>query len=96
MKENNLAMERMNISEDINRKSTATRTIWKFSDLKHDSQSDGEVFIGYNEVMTSGSEDGSGLAEEPVDNNKTLKVSQFCANYPHLTLTSHIRQPMKL
>ena len=89
-------MERMNISEDINRKSTATQTIWKFSDLEHDSQSDGEVFIGYNEVMTSGSEDGSGSAEEPVDNKKTLKVSQFCANYPHLTLTSHIRQPMKL
>jgi hypothetical protein len=72
-KETNLAMEQMNISEDINRKATAALTIRKFNDLERDSQSDGEEFIGYNDVL--GSEDGLDSDGEPVQVDDAIKKS---------------------
>lgn len=72
-KANSLAMEQMDMSEDNNRKVTATQTIRKFSDLECDSQSDREEFIGYNKV--SGSEDELEVDEEAVDDAKNLKAS---------------------
>ena len=76
IKANNLAMEQMDISEDLNRKGTAARTIQKLSDLERSSQSGGEEFIGYDEA--SGSEDELDSDGERVDDTRKLKVRFQC------------------
>lgn len=69
--ENNRAMTRMDITEDINRAETAARTIRKFADLDHKTESDGEEFVGYNEVCSGEDSDSD---NSHVEDTVKLKV----------------------
>ena len=80
-KENNQAMMRIDIDEDIDRAETAARTIRTFTDLNRDSESDGEEFVGYNEVSSG---DESDSAEDAV----TLKVR--CLSQLGSTKSTHL------
>jgi hypothetical protein len=48
--ENNQAMIQMDVKEDIDRANTIAQTVRTFADLEHDTESNGEEFVGYNEV----------------------------------------------
>jgi hypothetical protein len=68
-KQKDLAMKRMDIREDIDRAKMATKTVRTFMDLDHNTASDAEEFVGYNEASSEDESD----AISPTN----LKVS-FC------------------
>jgi hypothetical protein len=75
----------MDIHEDISRTETAIRTIRTFGDLNRDSETDGEEFIGFNNIASSDSDTDS-HTEDPV-NLKVRYLYQFRSkkHSPHLT-----------
>lgn len=58
-KQNDLAMKRMDIGEDINCANTAAKAVRKFEDLNHDSTHDMEEFVGYNNLSSEDESDFS-------------------------------------
>ena len=70
--ENHRAMEQMDINEDIARSETAARTIRTFGDLERDSETDGEEFVGFDDI--SGGEDSDSDSDSHAKDAVNLKV----------------------